>query len=122
VRVLIVDDHPDTVEITSELMTSWGHECRTASYAMAALAAVDAFEPELALLDIDLPDLNGCDLLHELSIRFTERLPYFVAITGWPDACRDLLAAGFDCCLVKPVRLEQLLELVELARSRLNAQ
>lgn len=119
-RVLIVDDHPDVAEMISELMTFWGHGCRMAWCARAALTALEAFEPELVLINVDLPDMSGYDLLDELSTRFRERRPLFVAITGWPDAPGYSLAAGFDRCLVKPVTLEEFREIVDLAERRLN--
>src|SRR6476619_5638878 len=102
-NVLIVDDHPDAAELISELMTFWGHECQMALCARDALAVAKVFEPELVLLDIDLPDLSGNDLLVELCNLFSQHRPFAVAITGWPDVGSGSLAAGFDRCLTKPV-------------------
>lgn len=112
-----VDGYPDTADIVCELMMFWRHECRATSCGSAALAAAEALEPELVLLDVDRPDPNGYDLLRELRTRFSECMPYFVAVSSWGVQCH-VLAMGFDRCLLKPVRLEQFLELLELASSR----
>jgi CheY-like chemotaxis protein len=117
-RVLIVDDYPDTAETTGELLASDGHEYRTAASGAEALAAVDAFDPELAILDIGLPDIDGYALLDALRSRMATRPPYTVAMTGWRDALSRAPAAGFDECLLKPARRDQLLHAVRLALSR----
>jgi two-component system OmpR family response regulator len=121
VRVLIVDDFPDTVEATSELMKLFGHECRTAMCAADALAAVVAFEPELVILDIGLPDLSGYDLARQLRARLVTPRPYLVAFTGWAHARSKALDAGFDYCLLKPADCRAFAKAVELAMQRLDA-
>lgn len=120
-RVLIVDDYPDAAEITCALMKLLGHECHTATSGRAALAAADAFEPDLAILDIGLPDCTGYDLLRALRARFAGRPPFVVALTGWPEARDAALAAGFDHCLFKPADREDLVSVIELARQRLDS-
>lgn len=73
-----------------------GHDCRTAASAADALAVVETPEPELALLDIGLPDLSGYEPLGALRARLALRVPYFAALTGWPEARTKALAAGFE--------------------------
>lgn len=68
-RVLIVDDNADIVEAVSTLLSLMGHDCRTAGCAADALAVAEAFEPEIAILDLGLPDLTGYDLLEQLRAR-----------------------------------------------------
>jgi DNA-binding response OmpR family regulator len=116
-RVLIVDDNADITEITSELLSLMGHDCRTAACAADALAVVQAFKPELAILDIGLPDLSGYDLLWELRSRLAPQALFVAALTGWPEACAKSLVAGFDRCLLKPATSEQLCRVVELAQA-----
>ena len=117
-RVLIVDDYPDTAEATGVLLESAGHECRTATSGAEALAAADAFNPELAILDIGLPDIDGYALLDVLRSRFSPRPPYIVAVTGWTHAFERAVDAGFDECLLKPAGREQLMRAVRLAQRR----
>jgi hypothetical protein len=64
-HVLIVDDYPDTAETACQLLESAGHECRAVTCGADALAAVDAFRPDLAIIDIDLPDMDGRALIAE---------------------------------------------------------
>jgi two-component system, chemotaxis family, CheB/CheR fusion protein len=76
-----------------------------------------AFTPELAILDIGLPDIDGCALRGALQSRLANCQPYFVALSGRTYALNAALVAGFDACLLKPVGLAQLLRVVRLAQS-----
>jgi DNA-binding response OmpR family regulator len=78
----------------------------------------DAFKPQLAILDIGLPDIDGYKLLSALRNRLVNRLPYLVAITGWIGELKPALEAGFDECLLKPAGLAQFLRAAELAQRR----
>jgi CheY-like chemotaxis protein len=117
-RVLIVDDFPDTAEIASELLTRQGHECRTASSGSEALAAVEAWSPDLAILDIGLPDLDGYQLAAALCARLAAHPPYLVAMSGWAHGMDRARQAGFGQYLLKPASQQQLLRAVELAQGR----
>jgi CheY-like chemotaxis protein len=103
-RVLAVDDSADTASSLAMLLRLWGHEARTARDGPAALAAAAEFAPEVALLDLGLPRMDG----YELGRRLRE-LPglgrlLLVALTGYADAeyRRRSAAAGFAFHLVKP--------------------
>jgi CheY-like chemotaxis protein len=115
-RVLIVDDYPDTAESACELLRNAGNDCRSATCGAEALGVVDAFKPELAILDIGLPDLDGYALRSALQSRLVDCPPYFVALSGRTHALNAALAVGFDACLQKPVGLVQLLRVVQLAQ------
>ena len=117
-HVLIVDDYPDTAETACQLLESAGHECRAVTCGADALAAVDAFRPDLAIIDIDLPDMDGCALLGALRSRFPTHPPYLVALTGSKHALERAVEAGFDECLLKPAGREQLLRVAQLAQRR----
>jgi len=117
-RVLIVDDNADITEVTSVLLDLMGHDCRAATCAADALVVAEAFEPELAILDLGLPDLSGYDLLGQLRSRLAPRAPYATALTGWPGARSKALTAGFDHWLLKPATREQLCTVIELAQRR----
>ncbi len=116
-RVLVVDDNVDAAQALGELLRAAGHEVREAHDAMQALAALDEFVPEVALLDIGLPGLSGYDLAAVL--RGDARLAglALIALTGYgrePDRARAI-AGGFDEHLVKPVDIDTLL--AAIARS-----
>ncbi len=115
-RVLIVDDSPDTAESACELLRSVGHDCRSATCGAKALAVAGTFKPELAILDIGLPDIDGYALRGALQSRLANCHPYFVALSGRTHALSAALAVGFEACLLKPVGLAQLLRVVRLAR------
>ena len=117
-RVLIVDDYPDIVETTCALLTSEGHDCQGAISGFEALATAESFNPELAILDIRLPDIDGYAVLGALRARFANRAPYLVALTGWAHAVKKALEAGFDECFLKPAGREQILRAVRLAQQR----
>ncbi|HEX3474633.1 MAG TPA: response regulator [Kofleriaceae bacterium] len=118
-RVLIVDDYPDTAESASELLRRAGHDCQSATCGAEALAVADAFMPELAILDIGLPDIDGYALREALHSRLASP-PYFVALSGRPHALNAALVVGFDACLLKPVGLAQLLRVVRLAQFEIH--
>ena len=107
-RILIVDDHEDTAEMLSMLLSGKGHETYVALDGTAALAAAATFQPHIGLLDLSLPGMSG----YELALRLRE-MPglsriRLVAVTGHgSDAHRARArAAGFDEHMLKPVNLQ----------------
>ncbi|UUX94034.1 ATP-binding protein [Aquabacterium sp. J223] len=117
-RVLVVDDNQDGADSMAELLGLAGHRARVAYSGSAALALADDFEPEVAVLDIGLPDLDGCELAVQLrSRRPTLRL---IALTGraGDDEDRRMREAGFDHRLVKPADAEQVLDLLRESAAR----
>jgi signal transduction histidine kinase len=109
-RVLIVDDNEDAAELLSEILTSLGHLTRLAHDGVQALKIAPDFRPDIALLDIGLPVMDGFELARR--IRADPQLSgmRLVAITGYgqPEDRRRSKAAGFDEHLVKPVQFEAL--------------
>jgi signal transduction histidine kinase/ActR/RegA family two-component response regulator len=117
-RVLIVDDNVDAAEMLAALLAAHGHDVRTAHRGEAALATAGTFRPEVALLDIGLPDIDGYELARRLrGVAGADPL-HLVALTGWGqdgDRARAL-AAGFDRHLTKPTEPELVLAAVATAR------
>jgi signal transduction histidine kinase/DNA-binding response OmpR family regulator len=120
-RVLVVDDNDDAAAMLAEACRACGHAALTARDALAAINLAGEFQPDVALLDIGLPVIDG----YELARRFREhpelRRTRLIAVTGYgQDSDRDRSgAAGFDAHLVKPVDLDQLLDLIDaLARQQ----
>jgi CheY-like chemotaxis protein len=113
-RILVVDDNRDSVAALAALLSVLGHEVRTAFDAAGALAAVDSFRPNIALLDIGMPEMDGCELARRL--RSDARLSglLLVAVTGWgqPRDRARTREAGFDYHLVKPANIGQLQQIL----------
>jgi signal transduction histidine kinase/CheY-like chemotaxis protein len=111
-RVLVVDDNSDAATVIARLMTALGFVTRVANDGHAALAATAEVEPDLALIDLGMPGMDG----YELARRLRESYPALrlVAVTGFGQASDHARsrAAGFDDHLVKPVTLEVLRRLV----------
>jgi len=121
-RVLIVDDFPDTAETAGELLRNAGHDCRSALCGAEALVAIEEFVPDVAILDIALPDITGYELLGALCLRFAQRPPYLVAMTASTEAFLHAHDAGFDHCILKPAGRVELLRAIELARKKQQAR
>ena len=118
-RVLILDDNPDAAAILAKAIAAAGHEVRTVGDGPTALRLVETFVPDVALLDIGLPVMDGYELAGLL-----RRLPSLsrtslVALTGYAgDGDRQRsLAGGFNEHFAKPLPLSRVLECVDrLAR------
>lgn len=122
-RVLIADDNPDAAESLSLLLQMAGHVTRTAADGLAALAACAGFDPEVALLDISMPGLNGYEVAQRLRADPARADMLLVALTGWgsPDNREQARLAGFDLCFSKPVDPDELIQLLastDLLRAR----
>jgi CheY-like chemotaxis protein len=109
-KILVVDDNPDVAEMMRDSLTALGHEVRIAFDGPSALAIVEHFTPDVALLDIGLPVMDG----HELAGRMRElgAGTRFIAITGYGQETDRIRSreAGFALHLVKPVDLATLRE------------
>jgi signal transduction histidine kinase/CheY-like chemotaxis protein len=109
-RVLIVEDNADSREMLRELLQMWGHAVETAEDGPQGLRKALSWSPEVALIDIGLPGLDGYQLVEALRRENGADDMFVVALTGYgqkEDRSRAL-AAGFDAHLVKPVDLDEL--------------
>jgi two-component system CheB/CheR fusion protein len=123
-RVLIVDDDRDTGNTLSQILNLEGYETATATSGLLAIRICNSFMPDVLLLDIGLPEMNGFQVARHLrATSFGNKLK-IVAISGW-GAESDKRAgkeAGFDVHLVKPVSLPQLLPHLSTDRTQLDHQ
>jgi CheY-like chemotaxis protein len=108
--VLIVDDDADTVRTTAVLLKSLGHEVFEANDGSHAIHLSGAVHPDVILLDIGMPRLNGLETARHIRRLQLHHRPLIVAVTGWGEATDRLAAeqAGIDVHLTKPVELEVL--------------
>lgn len=104
-RVLVVDNHRDFANTTSRLIGIWGHEVRLAYDGSTALALAAVYQPDVVLLDVIMPQMNGLELATELRQTAGLQECFLVAVTGRTDADHRLQceAAGIDLFLIKPV-------------------
>jgi len=109
-RILVVDDNADAAEMLLMALELFGCEVRAVHSAHAALDLAREFAPQVALLDIGLPDLNGYELARRLRATEHGRSMRLIAATGWGQEKDRQLAfdAGFDHHLTKPIDFERL--------------
>jgi CheY-like chemotaxis protein/two-component sensor histidine kinase len=113
-RVLVVDDNPDALELLADVLRTVGHEVRTAADPAQALEIARVFRPDVGVLDLGLPVMDGYTLAKQLR-RELPGQPRLIALTGYGqqhdrERSRE---AGFDAHLVKPVDVPRLLDCVE---------
>ncbi|WP_020655461.1 ATP-binding protein [Massilia niastensis] len=113
-RILVVDDNADAADMLAMALELFGCEARVAHTAAAALETAASFGPEVALLDIGLPDMTGYDLARRLRGTPGGQGMTLIAATGWgQDRDRQqAFEAGFDHHLTKPIDVERLRELL----------
>ena len=114
-RVLVVDDNHDAADTLSMLLNASGFVVRVAYTPQSALDAVASFRPEIVLLDIGLPEMDGYEVARRLRSGDRPFQGRLVALTGYGQErdVRKAHDAGFDAHLTKPVEPETLLELLE---------
>jgi CheY-like chemotaxis protein len=108
--VLIVDDNHDAAATLDMLLRSLGYQTEVVHDGAAALNAAPRFKPDVVLLDIGMPGLDGYEVARRLRAMKRGRSLRIIAVTGWgQEADRHRSReAGFDVHLVKPVAPEQL--------------
>ncbi len=116
-RVLVVDDYPDAAETACMLLSLLGHDCRFATTGRDALVEAARFDPDVAILDIGLPDLSGFEVARELRRRQRDKPVYLAAVTGWgqPEDRVKAFAAGFNHHVLKPADRHKLMAIMVLA-------
>jgi DNA-binding response OmpR family regulator len=114
-RILVVEDDVTLAELTAALLGMSGHEVRTALDGPAALEASRAEPPDVVLLDIGLPGMDGYQVARRLRREPTDRRPVIVAVSGFGQREDRLHSyeSGIDLHLTKPVDAEELLALLE---------
>lgn len=114
-RILVVDDNDDAAMLLSEALISLGYAVRTAPDGPTALRIAEDFAPQVALLDIGLPVMDGYELAERLRDTTTGSGLRLIAVTGYGQSEDKLRsqAAGFEAHMVKPLALDQLQQLFE---------
>ena len=117
-RILVVDDNRDSATSLALLLRMAGHVVEVAGDGPGAVQAVGSFRPDLILLDIGLPGMNGYETCRAIRARPGAEVVVIAAVTGWgqEEDHRKSREAGFDAHLVKPVEQEALLALIAASR------
>ena len=119
-RVLLVDDNRDFALSLAALLELEGHDVRATFEAASAETVAEQFHPDIAFLDLGLPNVNGFELARRLREQPWMNGTVLVAVTGWgkDEDRRRSREAGFDLHLVKPVEPDQILDEVRKAPPR----
>ncbi|MBX9652862.1 response regulator, partial [bacterium] len=114
-RVLIVDDNVDASSSLALMLDFMGNETRIAHDGQRAIDVAAEFHPDLILLDIGMPHLNGLEAAAEIRKRAWGREIMLVALTGWgqEEDRRRTKEAGFDLHLTKPIDFSVLTEVLD---------
>lgn len=114
IKVLAVDDNPGFLTATVKFLELHGYTARGACDGKSAIAEAQAFSPDVVLLDVGLPDMDGYEVVDELRAGASVVQPSFIAVSGRDDAdtWRRIEAMGFATLLVKPVSLDTLVDTV----------
>jgi signal transduction histidine kinase len=116
-RVLIVDDNQDNAELLDQALTMFGHTTCLAFDGSSAIERALQFAPDIVLLDIGLPVIDGYEVARRIVATLGAQAPMLVAITGYGQAAdrERSRQAGFHSHLVKPVQLDKLREVIAAA-------
>lgn len=114
-KVLIVEDNFDVAISTKQLLQSQGHEAEPVFSGREALASFRRSQPDVVLMDLNLPDMSGLDVMKQLREIDGSEDTHFVAVTGYSDSDTYQLAleTGFDDYLIKPVTFTEIVKIVE---------
>jgi PAS domain S-box-containing protein len=112
--ILVVDDNEDTRESLAQILEFLGHEVRTANDGETAVVTAAAFRPDVILMDLGMPKVDGYEAARRIRAQTWGSEPFLVALTGWgaDDDRRRTHDAGFDRHLVKPVRPDALTRMI----------
>jgi CheY-like chemotaxis protein len=109
-RVIVADDNKDAADALAMLLELSGHEVRVAHGGRGALSLAQTFRPDVAILDIGMPDLSGYDVAAQIRREPWGGAIVLIALTGWgrDDDRQRAAIAGFDQHMTKPVDPEKL--------------
>jgi two-component system cell cycle response regulator len=109
-KILVIEDHPAQRKLAHHVLSLAGHDVNDADAAEAALIAIKSDRPQIILLDLLLPDIDGLTLVRRLKADPETRGIPIVAVTSFPEAYPKAytLAAGCDAYIVKPINTREL--------------
>lgn len=113
-RVLLVDDNEDAIQSLEKMLSLLGYEVAAATNGKDALALGNRLRPDIALLDLGMPEMNGYEVAQAIRRETWGTQTRLIALTGWgqPEDIRRSIAEGFEAHLVKPLKTFELLRLM----------
>ena len=113
--ILIVDDNPANIKIIRVALTREGYDVRSAPDANKALAALESFRPDLVLMDIQLPGIDGLELTRRLKSDPSTREIKIIGFSAYATKADEerIIAAGCDGYILKPIDTRTLSKLIE---------
>jgi CheY-like chemotaxis protein len=113
---LLVEDHADGREMLRCLLELWGHQVESAADGLQGVHKALSWRPDVAIVDIGLPQLTGYEVAQQLRAKFGHEI-FLIALTGYcqPRDKEQAFAAGFNVHLSKPADLEELARLITTA-------
>jgi signal transduction histidine kinase len=110
-RAVVCDDAPDLRDLVADLLRLRGHEVSVVGDGPAAIELIIAEKPDVALIDIGLPDMDGYEVARSIRRQLTDHRPRLIAMTGYGQASDRAAAfeAGFDAHIVKPASADKIL-------------
>lgn len=124
-RILVVDDSDDSREVCAEILSFWGFEVATAADGYEAIAKALQLRPDVILMDLSMPGLDGWEAARRLRADTAMRSIPLIALTAHshPQLVLEARQAGFDLVLTKPYPPRELKAIIEsmLARPRTGA-
>jgi DNA-binding response OmpR family regulator len=119
-RVVVADDYPDTAESLAILLRSAGYDVRVARDGEEARCLVSEWYPDVCVLDLSMPALDGCDLARWVHGHCPVQRPLLIALTGWGrrEDQKRARESGFDHFFMKPADPSELVRMLELETVR----
>jgi signal transduction histidine kinase len=113
--ILLIEDNDDGREMMATMLTTCGYTVRHAADGLQGVQLATMYRPEVALVDIGLPGIDGCEVARRLRSQDETRGMRLIAVTGYglAEDQRRVLEAGFDLHLVKPVDIQGLVNAIE---------
>jgi CheY-like chemotaxis protein/two-component sensor histidine kinase len=110
-RAVVCDDAPDLRDLVADLLRLRGHQVSVVADGPAAIELIVAEKPDVALIDIGLPDMDGYEVARTIRQQLTDHKPRLIAMTGYGQASDRAAAfeAGFDAHIVKPASADKIL-------------
>jgi signal transduction histidine kinase len=110
-RAIVVDDAPDLREMVADLLRLRGHEVTVVADGVTAVKMICSLKPDVALIDIGLPEMDGYEVARQIRRVLPEQGPRLIAMTGYGQASdrASAFAAGFDAHIVKPASADKIL-------------
>jgi PAS domain S-box-containing protein len=114
-KILLVDDNKDAVVALADILRILNQDVELAHDGLSAITAAVASKPDVVILDIGLPDIDGYEVARSMHMQFGIGKPFLIAITGWGQEIDKQRAfdAGFDSHLLKPVSVDSLMEVLQ---------